>query len=80
MAELMIIPADWLAEADMQNFRPAQRGFRCDTTHDLIALADIEVPMRNPGVTLDANGFRHDRMLHILVGIRDNVSLPGYLH
>jgi hypothetical protein len=26
---------------------------------------------------LDANGFRHDRMVRLLIGIRDNASLPA---
>jgi hypothetical protein len=28
---------------------------------------------------LDANGFRHDRMLRLLIGIRDDVSLTAIL-
>jgi hypothetical protein len=71
------IPPEWLAEAEVENLDVGQReNFRCDEPHVCIALADIEVPMRNPGVTLDANGFRHDRMLRILVGVRDNHSIP----
>src|ERR1700751_5312378 len=79
MPQLMTIPAAWIAEAGVQHFRPApsQRGFRCDTKHELIALADIEVPLRRSGHPLDANGFRHDRMMRLLTGIRHNVSLPA---
>ena len=33
--------------------------------------------MRNEGVTLDENGFRHDRMMTILRGIRDGASIPA---
>ena len=75
----MIIPAKWLAEANVLNFSPAptQCGFRCDARHELIALADIEVPMRESGYPLDANGLRHDRMVRLLIGIRENVSLPA---
>jgi hypothetical protein len=73
----MILPAQWLAEAGVQNFRPVQRGYRCDGQHHLIALADIEVPLRKSGYSLDVNGFRHDRMVRLLNGIRDNVSLPA---
>jgi hypothetical protein len=40
----------------------------------LIALADIESAIRT--VRLDANGFAHDRMIRILVGIRDGCALP----
>lgn len=61
----------------MQNFRPAQRAFRCDAVHEMIALADIEVPLRRSGYPLDANGFDHKRMVRLLTGIRDNVSLPA---
>ena len=75
----MIIPAEWMAEASVQNFLPAptKRGFRCDAEHKLIALADIEVPLRFSDYPLDANGFCHDRMVRLLIGIRDNVSLPA---
>jgi hypothetical protein len=73
----MIIPAGWLAEAGVQNFRPTRHAYRCDDSHECIALADIEVPLRQSGYPLDANGFRHDRMLRILIAIRDDVSLPA---
>jgi hypothetical protein len=72
----MQIPVEWLAEADVQDFRPTLRGFRCDATHELIALADIEVPIRDRGYPLDANGFDHKRMVKILTGIREGVALP----
>jgi hypothetical protein len=73
----MQIPPEWLAEVGLQHFKPGLRqAFRCDEPHDCIALAEIEVPKRFPGYTLDANGFRRDRMLRILVGIRDNHSIP----
>jgi hypothetical protein len=77
MSQSMIIPAEWLAQAGAQNFRPARRAYRCDDPHECIALADIEAPLRQSGFPLDANGFRHDRMVRILTGIRDNVSLPA---
>lgn len=79
MPQSMIIPDKWKAEAGVQNFRapPSQRGFRCDGRQELIALADIEVPLRRSGYPLDANGFNHDRMVRLLTGIRDNVSLPA---
>jgi ParB-like chromosome segregation protein Spo0J len=74
----MIIPDEWITEAGVQNFRPApsQRGFRCDAQHELIALSDIEVPLRFDGYPLDANGFDHTRMVRLLAGIRDGVALP----
>jgi hypothetical protein len=74
----MAIPIGWMVEAGVQNFRPAllQRSFRCDADHVLIALADIEVPLRQSGYPLDENGFRRDRMVSLLTGIRDHVSLP----
>ena len=73
----MVIPADWIAEAGVQDFRPTRRAFRCDGPHECIALADIELPLRRSGNPLDANGFRHDRMVRLLTGIRDNISLPA---
>ena len=60
-----------------EHFEPAQDAYRCDDPHKCIALADIEVPLRRSGYPLDANGFRHDRMVRLLIGIRDNVSLPA---
>ena len=74
----MIIPAEWMAEASVQDFRPApaQRAFRCDTDHKLVALADIEVPLRKSDYPLDANGFHRERMVRLLIGIRANISLP----
>jgi len=86
MPQSMIIPATWLVEAGVQNFRPAltQCAFRCDTANELIALADIEVPLRRTGYPRDANGnpfgengFDHDRMVRLLTGISDCVSLPA---
>jgi hypothetical protein len=78
MPQTMIIPDAWIEEARMSAFRPTptQASFRCDVDHCLIALAEIEAPLRHSGYPLDANGFRHERMVSILVGIRDNVSLP----
>ncbi len=72
-----MIPDAWIAEARMQTFRRTRRAYRCDSPHECIALADIEVPLRRSGYPLDANGFRHDRMVRLLTGIRDNVSLPA---
>jgi hypothetical protein len=73
----MEIPPEWLVEAGVRDFQPGERrNFWCDEEHVCIALADIEVPMRDPGFPLDANGFRHDRMVRILVGIRANHSIP----
>jgi len=43
----------------------------------MIALSDIEVPLRRSGYPLDANGFDHKRMVRLLIGIRDDVSLPA---
>ncbi len=48
-----------------------------ETVHKCIALADIEVPLRGSDYPLDANGLRHERMVRILIGIRDNVPLPA---
>jgi hypothetical protein len=76
MSDLYQIPPEWLAEAGWQNFAPSWSSFRCEEPHILIALADIEKPKRDPGVTLAANGFRHDRMVRILAGIRKNDALP----
>jgi hypothetical protein len=73
----MIIPAEWLAEAAIQKFQSARRGFRCDWAHGLIALSDIEAPLRGSGYPLDANGFDHKRMVRVLSAIRDDVSLPA---
>lgn len=62
----------------MCSFRPApsQRAYLCTAEMGLFAIAEIEAPLRNSDVPLDANGLHHDRMLRILIGIRDKVSLP----
>jgi hypothetical protein len=72
----MNVPAEWIAEAGLQDFKPTRCGFHCVVDHELIALADIEPPIRNADRPLDANGFRHDRMLKILVGIRRDDAIP----
>jgi hypothetical protein len=77
MPESMVIPPAWIAEAGVKDFRPTQRVYRSDDPHECIALSDIEVPLRNSGYPLDANGFHHDRMVSMLSGIRDDVSLPA---
>jgi hypothetical protein len=35
------------------------------------------MPLRKSSYPLDANGFNHDRMVRLLTGIRDDVSLPA---
>jgi hypothetical protein len=74
MGETMEIPPEWLAEAGLQNFVATRPSFRCTASHDLIPLADIERIVRT--VPLDANGFCRDRMMRILVGIRDDDAVP----
>jgi hypothetical protein len=76
LPQSMVIPAAWAAEAGIQAFKPTRRAFRCDDPHECIALADIEVPLRSSGYPLD-DGFCHDRMVRLLTGIRDDVSLPA---
>jgi hypothetical protein len=77
MPQSMIIPAAWIAEAGLEDFKPTRRAFRCVGSHEYIALADIEVPQRNSDCPLDGNGFEHDRMVRLLIGLRDNVPLPA---
>lgn len=80
MPQSMIILPEWLAEAGVQNFKPTRPGFRCDDPdHSLVALADIEPPLRFSSHPLSANGFDHDRMVRLLTGIRDDVALPHIL-
>ena len=74
MPESMQIPAGWLREAGVQNFTPTRSSYHCTMPHELLALADIEPVMRTK--PLDGNGFAHDRMISVLVGIRDGVVLP----
>jgi hypothetical protein len=74
MSETMQIPAEWMAEAGVENFRPARNSFRCSGAHELIAVADIEGIAR--AVPIDRNGFAHDRMISVLAGIRDDVLFP----
>jgi len=77
MPRSMVIPSKWLAEAGVQDFKPLRSAFRCDKPHvECVALADIEMPLRNSGYTLDANGFEHDRMAATSGGRDDR---PGSL-
>jgi hypothetical protein len=73
MGETMEIPRVWLAEAGVQNYRPTHASFCCSAPHVLIPLSDIERVVRI--VPLDANGFYHDRMIQVLVGIRDAADI-----
>jgi hypothetical protein len=66
----MEIPAEWLAEAGLQNYRPLRSAFRCAATHQLIALAEIEPVVRS--IPLDASGFVRSRMISVLEMIRDD--------
>jgi hypothetical protein len=77
MVQSMQIPVEWLREAGAENFKPTGSHFRCDAPHEMIVLADIEVPLRQSGYPLDANGFDHERMVRLLIGILDNISLPA---
>ena len=70
----MEIPTEWLREAGVLNFVPKGRGFRCTETHVLLALNEIEPAIRT--LPLDGNGFAHDRLIRILVGIRVGCALP----
>jgi hypothetical protein len=70
MTITMEIPAEWLAEAGMQHFKPARSAIRCAAPHVLIALAEIEPLVRL--VPLDANGFRRSKMMQVLEMIRDD--------
>lgn len=49
---------------------PGQPALRCRAS---IRLADIERVVRTR--PLDANGFCHDRMIQVLVGIRDGADI-----
>lgn len=70
------VPAEWIGLAGLQGFKPATSAFRCDVLHELMAIADIERPKRKDGYTLDANGFRRERMMRVLTGIRAGDALP----
>jgi hypothetical protein len=70
------VPSEWIAEAGLHGFVPVTLGFHCEVPHVLMPLADIEPPMRNEGVTLDANGFGRERMMRILHGILASDRLP----
>jgi hypothetical protein len=77
MPQSMIILPVWMAEAGIGDFKASRCAFRCADPHECIVLADIEVPLRGSDCQLDANGFCHDRMVRILIGIRDDVPLPA---
>src|SRR5260370_7426252 len=80
MPQSMIIPAEWLAEARAQNFKPTRPGLRCDDPdHRLFALAEIEPPLRFSHYPLSANAFYHDCMGSLLTAIQHHVALPPLL-
>jgi hypothetical protein len=68
------VPADWIAAAGLTAFRAPMAAYRCDSPHILIALNEIH-PIRRERL-LDRNGFVRDRLMAVLQGIRDNVSMP----
>jgi hypothetical protein len=70
------IPPEWIEAVGVVAFQPTAQSYRCDVPHTLMALTDIDLPRRNEGVTLDANGFGRARMVRILEGIRDDEALP----
>jgi len=74
MSVSMTVPASWLSEAGLQGFVPTRQAFRCDEPHIIISIANIEKMIRS--VPLDMNGFRRDRMMRVLTGIRDDDALP----
>jgi hypothetical protein len=74
MTESMQIPSEWLREAGVEAFTPAAPNYRCTVPHVPLPLLDIEPVLR--AKPLDANGFAHDRMIRILLAIRDAVTLP----
>jgi hypothetical protein len=63
------------SRASILSFPPARSGYRCDEPHDLVALAEIEPPLRRLDFPLDANGFDHDRMVSVPVALQRDVSL-----
>jgi hypothetical protein len=73
MGETMEIPPAWLAEAGVHGYIATRPSFNCSASHVSIPLADIERVVRTR--PLDANGFCHDRMIRILVGIRDGADM-----
>jgi hypothetical protein len=73
VSETMEIPPEWLAEAGLQTYVATRPSFRCSAPHVLIALTDIDRMVRV--VPLDANGFRRDKMMPVLVGIRDGADI-----
>lgn len=70
MTITMEIPAEWLAEVGLQNFKPARSAIRCAVPHELIAIAEIEPFVRL--IPIDANGFRRSKMMPVLEMIRDD--------
>jgi hypothetical protein len=76
----MAIPAEWLTDAGLQNFKPVRSAIRCAAPHVLIAVDEIESLVRS--VPLDANGFRRSKMMAVLEMIRDDLPCnePIYLY
>ena len=69
------IPTDWWLFADMQTFsRDGARCFPVDpaVVADLVSIADIEPPARDPGVA----PFKKAKLVPILMAIAASNSLP----
>ncbi len=71
-----IVPAEWLQEAGLNGFQPRSPSYVCSVDHKVIAIANIELPMRNEGIVKDKDGFDRVRMIAVLTGIRDGSALP----
>jgi hypothetical protein len=71
-----VMPAAWMVEAELGAFVPSSPSFVCIVPHLLLELKSMELPMRNEGIVLDQNGFRRDRMMLILSGIRNGDPIP----
>ena len=70
------VPKAWLDEAGVADFAPTRDAFRASGDHVIIPIADIQPPRRSEGVVLDENGFGKDRMMKILIGIREDHEIP----
>ena len=70
------IPDDWWQESGLNDFKPSRNGFRCDMPHELVRISEIEPPLRDVGVTRDANGFRRNATMEILRGFLREESIP----
>ena len=75
--EVPQIPEKWLLQAGLKNFKPIADHYSFNSKNskfpvETVQIEDLPFPSRNAGVI----EFEKERMLPILIGIKNNSALP----